>query len=69
MAEFCNECATKLGLPSSEKPLFCEGCGETYTKSLFENAIDIIRKAIAVITLLVAIAFISVIIYFFLKEI
>lgn len=27
MAEFCKECAKKVGMPFNGYPVFCEGCG------------------------------------------
>ena len=69
MAEFCTKCEINLGMkPSYEKPTLCEGCGNTYTISPFESVIDNLSLILAIVTAIIAIAFISVIIYSFFKE-
>ncbi|AOR28747.1 hypothetical protein FORMB_17080 [Formosa sp. Hel1_33_131] len=69
MAEFCTKCEINLGMkPSYEKPTLCEGCGKTFTISPLESIIDNSRLILAIATAVIAIAFISAIIYSFFKE-
>lgn len=45
MAEFCKDCAKRLGFFEDEKPLLCEGCGEYFEDvSLFDRLIQFIRS-------------------------
>jgi len=69
MAEFCTKCEINLGMkPSYEKPTLCEGCGKTFTVPPFESVIDNFRLILAIVTAIIALAFISVIFYSFFKE-
>lgn len=37
MAEFCKECAKKVGMPFDGYPVFCEGCGIYIEHSPFKG--------------------------------
>ncbi|WP_440881407.1 hypothetical protein [Tenacibaculum sp. C7A-26P2] len=46
MAEFCKDCANRLGMRPDSKPLLCEGCGKYFEKKSFWSFLFNNKKAL-----------------------